>query len=220
MALIDYDSFISFTKSGASADGYVSNIEITFFCETFDRAEYRNERLNQAPTLSGAQPQYATNLAGQIIQQGITCTGDSARPIGADDNNLDNIKRKFNVTRYTVTGALSTKANVDQLQVWAIDHQKQWTATFKRHQEIVSNEKISYGALLNFQNNTFTAITTTGISVTGIPLGGVWINNIYINSFKQGIERAFKNSAGTIEIYKTFVMEFDVRTYAAASSVV
>lgn len=205
MALFPTGSTITFSGS-ADAVLYVDSVEYEFIVEPFERLEYSNSKLREAPTTSGAKPMIVNSFGNKPIQLASTCTGDSARPLTPDDDNINNIKKQFNISRYTIGGAPTTASAIDTIYSTATDHAKR-VSRFQLHLE-KSNMELSYPALIALQAETFSYLTASGLNVTGTALGGA-ISNVLITEFRPGVLYTITSSGNLI---KGWSMTFETRS--------
>jgi hypothetical protein len=163
----------------------VDELSYTFLRQNFDRLEFSNVKLKEAPTSTGALPLIVTAFGGQLIQLASTCTNDSPRPLGPDDANIGNIKQCFNITRYTLRGAANTETDIGNLfQIWNY-HCDLLNAFDLYLQEL--NMFVSYSFLVDtLQPLDFSYLTTTGVSMAGPALFQTE-NNLLISSFTGGV---------------------------------
>ena len=202
-------SLITFVNSGASSLLYADRVEREFLTEKFDRLEYSNAKLREAPTASGAKPIIVTTFGNKPIQLASTCTGDAARPLGPDDSNISNIKKRFNTTRYTITGSASLASSVDAVNTIYQTHAG-YLDRFDLHLEKAQME-LSYGALVNLQSQNFSFLLSTGLSAVGVSIGGT-LSDAIIVKYSSSPEFLITSSGA---IAKTWSMTLDIRTVTA-----
>ncbi len=199
-------SLITISGSGGPYKLYLRSAESEFLIEPFDRLEFSNQRLREAPTASGAKPLIVTSFGGKPIQLASTCTGDSPRPLNPDDNNINSIKQQFNIDRYTLSGVQSLSSDTSGVNTIYKDH-AQRINHFNFHQEKLSMD-LSYPALINLQSQSFWWLTNTGVTITGTALGGS-LTNCLIISFNPEVSHIYTSSG---QILKVWQMVFDQRT--------
>lgn len=151
------------TTTEILASGVVASPEVEFF----DRLEFSNEKLRQAKNTNGSVPQYFQLFGGQVAQVQTSCnSGVQSRPLGPDDANIDNIKRRFDISRYKLSGFESYDSSVDNIHRIAIDH-KILLNRFQAHLSIVQSLDLSYTQLITMQGISFSYLTTTDVAMYG-----------------------------------------------------
>lgn len=199
-------SLITISGSGGPYQLYVNTAESEYIIEPFDRPEFSNAKLREAPTANGAKPLIVTSFGGKPIQLASTCTGDSPRPLNPDDDNINSIKQQFKIDRYTLTGVESLNSDVNGVNTIYKEHAGRINR-FNFHQEKVGME-LSYPALINLQSQSFWWLTNTGVIISGTCLGGS-LTNCLIISFNPEVAYIYTSSGGLL---KTWQLVFDQRT--------
>lgn len=185
--------------------------------EPFDRLEYSYNRLKSAPNDLGQKALQATllgNTPAQIVigsisfQQTLVLKPD----VTSTSSNFQNFKKKFNITRYEITGGASLNDNVNAVQVIAKNHAQQ-LSKFQAYLQKSASLDTSYEELLALQSENFSYLTTTGISAVGNIMEGT-VTNVLITSFTPSIEyEELLNEAGDdYDLLKSFSMTLEVRT--------
>lgn len=198
-------STITFSGS-AVATMYVDSVEYEFVVEPFERLEYSNSKLREAPTSSGAKPMIVTTFGNKPIQLASSCTGDSARPLTPDDSNINSIKQQWNIQRYTLGGAATLSTAIDTIFSTAQDHSKR-LSKFQLHLEKAQMD-LSYSTLVTMQSETFSYITATGLDVAGTSLGGS-LSDVLITEFRPGVLYTITSSGTLVHDWS---MTLEVRT--------
>lgn len=177
-SVIAYANSLSPTVSGLL---YIDELTVSEVFQNFDRLEFSNVKLREAPTATGAKPLIVQAFGNQPIQLLTTCTGDVPRPLGPDDSNISLIKQRWNITRYTLRGAANTYTDVFNLMNVHQSHLVHLNAFDLYLGELSMDLSIGYitGTL---QELTFSNITTTGFALAGNVLGGT-LTNLLISSF-------------------------------------
>lgn len=165
---------------------FVDSIDTTFTSEFFDRPEFSNDRLRQAKYSDGALPLIVTLFGGIPIQVLTTCGGSrTPRVLVPDDANVDTIKKRFDIKRYTMKGLASIASTVDSVYTISQAH-KILLDRFQAHQNQVGMD-ISDTALLALRSETFSYLTSTSISLSGNPIATTE-TNVLIRSFDMDVE--------------------------------
>lgn len=214
MAITPKESQLTFILSGASSVVYADEIQYAFVTEPFDRIEFSNEKLRSATTTTGASPIIVNNWTGQRVQMGTICTADEPRPLTPDDANVDNIKRRWNIDRFTISGGVSLATQLDDITTIAIAHQK-LLAKFNQHIAKGSMD-ISYTALKAMQLISLNYLSTTGLTVTGPALGTA--NNVLIASWNTDVAYEVLLPGGSSLVLQKWSAVLEVRSEVAASS--
>lgn len=201
-------SLITFVP-GASYSLYADTVEREFIIEKFDRLENSNVKRREAPTTTGAKPLLGTTFGGKPIQLASTCTGDVIRPLGPDDDNINTIKRRFNITRYTIAGAPSYATQVDAIHALAIVH-AQKLDRFDLHLEKLQME-LSITKIETLRSETFSFLLTTGLNLTGISIGGT-LTSALIYRFTSSPAYLISSSGALVKDWTAVV---DIRTDTA-----
>lgn len=207
-------SIIVYTTS-ASATLFVEEVQYEFIIEPFERREFTNGLLRSVPTTTGAKPLIVTSFGGKPIQIGITCTGDSPRPLTPDDSNIDSIKQRFDIQRWTIRGAPNTAAAADQLITWATDHYKRLTR-FQLHLEKTSME-LSYTAISALQAENFSYLTSTGLNMIGDSIGGT-ATELLISQCNTDVAYEVTKNDNTKVLLKSWALTIENRVIKAQSS--
>src|SRR5271165_3557470 len=161
--------------SGIILAGYglfVDEIETTFLSEFFDRAEFDHERQRQAKEQTGVIAQFVPMFAGQVAQIGYTCAPVTPRPVTPIDGDIINIKKRFDIQRWTMKGLPSNYNNTQALLQVAATHRK-FLDIFNYRQNLTGQSDISIALLQQFQTDVFTYLTNTGVFMTGAAVGTI-----------------------------------------------
>jgi hypothetical protein len=210
------------TFSGATAATiYLGNIQFSFVSEKFDRPEFSNERLRAAPNTDGSQPQFVTLFGGKVAQLVTSCGIQTSRSVLPDDANVDNIKKRMDIRRYTIKTIECPIAAATALSTVAQDHEV-FIQRFEAHLAKVQMS-LSYDALVALQAEDFEYLETTGLTMDGqvlLPFGGSTQSNCLIRQYIPEPQYEIpNNSAGTSsEIYLDFTLVIDQIAIVPASS--
>ena len=189
----------------------VDSVVYTPDVELFDRPEFSAERQRQVKEVSGAKPQFIDLYGGLILQATSTCTTSTTRPIGTDDANIDNIKKRWDIRRYRITGSTSLDEYVNILSYTALTH-KGLMAKYQTHLAEAASMDISITELLNLQGDSFSYLTSTGLAMYGdaiTPMGLVNGSNLsgsstlHVNiasSLQVGQSLLVNRGTGTAEV--------------------
>jgi hypothetical protein len=212
---------ITINISASSYDLYIAEIKKTFVMEPFDRTEFQHDRLRSAPNLKGQKALTATLLGNtpcQIIigPVGSTISFGDAIPLNPDvtitSTNFQNIKRRWDITRYTIQGLPTLAASVDAIQArFVVDTGK--LTRLQAHVAKAASMETEYLELIALQgaSSTFTDLSSTGVSASGNSLGGT-VSNILITSFEPSVDvEEIIDEYGTCRLLKSFSMTFETR---------
>lgn len=206
---------ITVSYSGGSASLYADEVIYSFVTEPFDRLEFSNDKLKAAPTTSGALPTVVYSFANTPLQLAASCAGDVPRPLNPDDDNINSIKWRFDIQRYTIKGAASAAAEVDKLYTQAATHIK-FLAKFQAH--LVSAQlNVSYTKLVALQGDSFTYLTTTGVSLAGDSIGGT-ATNMLITECVPDVAYEVTTSGGGKLLLKKFSLTIENRIINALAA--
>lgn len=190
---------------------YVDEVSYTEALQNFDRLEYSNARLRSAPTLTGATPLIVQGFGNQPIQLLTTCTGDLPRPLGPDDANIGNIKKRWDIKRWTLKGNINTYATVNSLYTTHVAHLKLLNGFDLYLGEL--NMELSINYLQNtLQPITFANLTTTSFTMSGNVLGGSY-SNLLISQFDAiaEYEAALPDGSGNSTVLYSFTATIENR---------
>lgn len=177
--------------------------------EEFDRMEYDNERLRTAKTLCGQRRLITENLAGTPIQIVTSCGDATPVPLGPNsDSNFNNVKKRWDIKRYIITGATSEAEEVNTLYTIAADHQSR-LARFKHYLARSGQGDTPYETLIALQSETFSYLTSTGLTMYGTSMEDVE-TNMLITSLSIENTLAIPTST-TPEFFKTFQLTVERR---------
>jgi hypothetical protein len=185
---------ITYSSSNGSGILYVNTCGLTEVFQNFDRLEYSYKRLRDAPTDSGALPLIVTAFGNQPIQLLTTCTGDVPRPLTPDNvnNNIDNIKKRWNILRYTITGGCNTFTDVENLRAQLEEDLTTLNGFDLYLAELNMDVSVTY--LEALQALTFSNIITTNLSLTSNLFDGT-ISNLLLTEFTWDAEYESTNAA-------------------------
>lgn len=181
MAIRPDSSPISYSGNAGSGTIYVNSVKKTYIEQDFDRLEFSNKKLLEAPTTTGALPLIVQGFGNQPIQLLTTCTGDIPRSLSPDDANISAIKKRWNITRYSIEGGSNSYTDVNNL-----------LNELEAHLTILNGFDLYLGELSMFlsinylegtlQPLTFSTLTSTDLSISGKALQGT-ISNLLLTEF-------------------------------------
>jgi len=218
MPLLPPGSTFTLTFSGSSNTFYIDDVTFQYVTDPWERPEFSNEKLRNAKESNGAMPIIVETFGRLPIQLAITCTSSRARPLGPDTlSQLDSIKRKWSIRRYTFRSALCTSTAVDWLSDIATTH-KRYLAALQAH-IAKANSDISYTDLVSLQTDTIVStLQSTGLTLTGAFLNGLTESNMLISDFQAIPSFEIPNATSGSDIYKTFSLTIENRVDSALSS--
>lgn len=159
--------------------------------ETFQRLEFSNERRWQVKNANGTKAIRVQGAAGFEYQLESACNdGDNPREIGPDDDNIDNIYRRWDIIRWELAGMPSTVADLEYINGIYRTHLALW-ANYQQHIKLAASADISIEMLDEMQEEDFSYLTTTGIHMNGFAIGSgtdVTLSNILIRSFAMEVD--------------------------------
>lgn len=215
MAINPTGSFVTL----ASSVLFISDIRVSFVTEFFDRLEFQHARLNSAPNSVG-QHALKTRLLGDTPAQIVigTLSFQDVVPLNPDvtvtSSNYDNIKRKFNIVRYEITGAPTASSSVSSVFTKAKDHIQQ-LAKFQSYIDKSSSMDTEYLELIALQAETFSYLTTTGISLSGNAVNST-VNNVLITKFEPDVAyEVIVDSIGNYQVLQSFTLVVEQRTISS-----
>lgn len=212
MPLLPPESAITYSGGTGSGTVYVNEVTLTEAYQNFDRLEFSNAKLRDAPTSTGAKAMIVPAFGNQPIQLLTTCTGDVPRPLGPDDSNIANIKKRWNIQRFTIRGAANNFTDVGNL-----------LNTFQTHLVLLNGFDLYLGELsmdlsityitTTLQALTFSGITGTGFTIAGKALGGTY-NNMLITAFEGDAmyEAPLNDGSGNSTVLYGFTATIENRT--------
>lgn len=141
------------------------SVSYSFESEFFDRVEFSNERLRNAKNTDGSKPVFYDMFGGKVLQLSTSCgSANTVRPVTPDDANIDNIKKRWDIKRYKLSG-ISLDADINLIYQTGQAH-KILLDRFLAHQAQAQMD-ISYTALVAMQSETFSYLTTTSFAMYG-----------------------------------------------------
>lgn len=153
----------------AGVPATVREVKYTFDVEFFERVEFSNEKLRAAKNVDGSKSIFIDLFGGKVVQFASTCnTYNTVRPIGPDDANVDDIKKRWDIRKYSLSGDVNNTGSVQTLQAYHQVH-KTYLTRFQAHIQ-QSGMDLSYTALVALQAETFSYLTSTGLSIYGNPI--------------------------------------------------
>lgn len=165
----------------------------------FQRLEFSNQVLRQAPELTGAQPIFNQLVGGKVIQYNSGCGGSTLRSVAPDDANLDNVFRRFDMKRWEIQGLATDAAAVEAVFQIAKAH-KILLSRFEAHLQM-ARAYVSIDFLESLKLVDLSYLETTGYNISGQSLGvgsPTTATNILISTFVPDVEYEVPlNSAGT-----------------------
>lgn len=174
---------------------FVDDIKQTFVIQQIERDEFKHQRQRTVLEDSGIAPILITKFAGGFAQLSYTCANVTVRPTIPDDVNIFNIYQRWQILRYTVTGAPSLVSSVGSVYSIFQVH-KVYLGVLDTHYAIAKGD-VSIQELETLQTDSiFNTIQTTGLTVSSNSIGT--LTNCLISNFT--IDYAYEiplNSAGT-----------------------
>jgi hypothetical protein len=191
-------SLVVFTNGVDSYDVYVNEATREYDILDFDRLEFSNVKLRQAPNAAGGRPVIVNNIAGIPIQFLYGCASDEPRPLVPDDANLASIKQRFKIIRWKIKTDIMDYAFMDFLDGYNQAH-KIDIDNFHFTLEVISSNELSYGELIGLQSGvSFNSLTTTPLSMSGNCLGSaITPNNLLVRELSFGPEIEVTTAAGS-----------------------
>lgn len=194
MAIKPDGSEISFTNTSPNVSGtlYLIDMKYEDLYRMFQRHEYKGETQRQAKNVDGSVATFYLVNGGRPIQFFSDCNANErARNLDPDDNRIDNIYRRFDITRWVFFGEASEKSDIDAFRQVHQDHLTR-RARFDAHMEIARGD-----VSIDFINEelipeTFSFMSSTGLTLSGRPFGeeGVAVSqaNLLIERFQPILE--------------------------------
>ncbi len=198
----------------------VESLSFQVLYEPFDRAEFEFSRLREVHASTGEKRLLGENLAGKPYQVVYGCSDQQAVPLRPlTETAFDQVKKRFKIRRYTITGALSELVDVTALQTVAANH-LELLAEFQGYQARVSGD-ISYVDLVAYQSWQFNLagggpnLTQTGITMAGTALD-VTETNMLISAMSAETTLSIPTSDPSVrEFYKTYSLTIENRVIEA-----
>jgi hypothetical protein len=175
---------LTLSPSGLYGSLYAEDVQVTYLTEDFNRVEWLHSKLQTAMDETNfAKPIIVTTAVNAPLQVGISpCGFDSAVPLGPESfDNLQHVLSRFNITRYTITGAPSSPTIMQELLPIANEHARRLDY-FKAYLARVQ-DNISYQDLIAFQSEAFSYLTSTGLAAAGLDINE---SNCLITSLTEG----------------------------------
>jgi len=189
----------------------VDEVKTSYENEFFDRQEFSNDRLLKAPNADGSTPVFLPLYGGRVVQLAVNCgAAQAARSILPDDANVDLIKRRLNIKRYTMRGGPSLLASVDAVYATAQLHVIRW-ARFQAHLA-KAQMNLSYTALIAMQAETFSYLTSTSFGISGASV--TTETNMLIRQWSPDVEVEYNGT-----VLKGWTAVLDVITISSAFAV-
>lgn len=202
---------------------FVSEVKKSFVNEYFDRIEFQYARLRTSPNAAGQRPILTTllgNTPAQIVIGSISF--QDVVPLGPDvtavadtgyTSNFGNIKKRFDIVRYEISGSPTDAASIATVFTLAESHIK-LLARFQSYLDKSASMETSYKELKALQLETFSYLTGTGVSLIGNSVSGT-VSNVLITGFQPDVvyEVPTDNSGG-FQMLQGFTLTVDQRTIA------
>ena len=192
---------------------YVSDVKLEFLTEECYRNEFDHEKLRQAKeNVSGAKATLVPSFAGNVTQVGYTCTPIRPRPVTPNDIDMPNIRHRWNINRWTLTGCPTLASSVNTLLAVSTTHQQLlWVYTDRLG--IINSEDVSIEYLLAAQNDSLLFLQNTGVNMSGYVLGPG--SSVYSNILitKAEIIAEYESLTNPGLVYFTWTATIDQRTY-------
>lgn len=197
------------TASSISEELFVDSVTVKKTTEKFDREEFSNSKLKELRSANGTSPIYQENIVKKPIQYVFVgpCGDSEVRATGVDDDNVNLIKNKFIIKRWTIKGGPSDPDGVDTIEDIALDHARR-LSKFEGRNEKLGMDNLSYTLIKAMQSETLDYLTTTGLTMTGVSVDTE--DNLLITDFTS--EAIYQDTALDIIIAKTWDMTIESRT--------
>ena len=197
------------TNGLSSATVIVGDISYTTLYQPFDRIEFDNNKLRDARAATGERRIIIEMLGGKPAQILTTCVSDTAVPLVPNSNTVfNNMAQRFDIIRWTVTGAISDADDVNYLYSIAEAHQA-LLAQFDAHIKQGSSDT-SYEILITLQSENFSYLTTTGITAAGSCLEST-VSNVLLTNIVVNNSFSIPNALSSNTFYKTYNLTFETR---------
>lgn len=224
MPILPAGSLITITNSAGPvvANVAVQSIKYKTIRKHFERAEFTHDKLLGAPNENGSRPVIQSFGDNRLVQFMSPCNpDDTVRPLTPDDDDIDNIYKRFDIKQWQCEGDISIGSEVDKLFVMARDHQV-FLGRFDAYQSI-SRGNVSYVYLTGtLQPETFSYLTSTTISVSGNVFGAGTFTNVLITDavadYATSIPANAADTPGTSLIYSRWSMTFEQWSLVPAAS--
>ena len=209
-------TFINTVSPTVSGVLYCDDVSFTRTLQNFSRVEFDHAKLRTAPTTTGATPLIVQGFGNKPIQLLTTCTGDIPRPLTPMDSDYTSELQRFNINRYTITGAANPDTTIAALfSIWS-DHAIRLNR-FDMYLNVV-NLEMSIDFLQNtLQPLTFSYLTSTNLTLSGPALSGS-LTNMLITALDIGVEYEAPNisdSGATSTVLQSFTMTVENRTISS-----
>lgn len=183
--------------------------------EPFDRLEFNFAKLRDVKvTTTGEKRLIGENLTGKPFQIVYGCSDQTAvQLIPLTEAAFDQVKRRFKIKRFNITGAFSSASAVNSLFTLASTHQN-FLAEFQGYQARAGGD-IGYSDLVALQSQTFNYLTTTGVSMSGTALDTSETNMLITQMSAETVLSIPTSTPGVNEFYKTFNITIENRTIQA-----
>lgn len=204
------------TDGLSSISVLVADVSYAALYTPFDRMEYDNNKLRDARAATGERRIIIEMLGGKPAQILTTCVSDTPVPLIPDSDTIFNlVARRFNIVRYTISGAISDADDVNYLYSLSASHQA-LLAKFDRYVKRSTGDT-SYEDLVTLQSETFSYLTTTGVTAAGTCLEST-VSNILITSVSVNNAFSIPNSIGGNDFYKTYNISFEIRSISSLNA--
>lgn len=177
---------------------YADDISFEFLYEDFNREEFSPQRLLRAKDeTTFAEPIIVKNAVNAPVQIGMEpCGFNNPVYLGPEDDYLDSILRRWNISQFTLTGAPSSPSAIDSLRTIAIDHKKRLDK-FQAYQDSLSRD-VSYQYLIALQSETF-AYLQGGLTLTMSAIN-ISASNCLISQFNEGVVHENRVSSTALSV--------------------
>ena len=195
---------------------YVSEVTLTEIVEPFTRPEFDNNVLRKAKNALGGEPMIPLTIANTPIQIGITCTGDSPRPLTANSiSNLNSIYQRQNIIRYSLRGAPCPVSSLAPLLAQSFVDAK-LLLQFQYHFNKTKDD-IQYTDLLALQADTFSYLSSTSTAISGNCLGGT-ASSLIVRSYTQDVSHSVTQADGSQLLLATWSAVFDNISFSSQAA--
>ncbi len=223
MAIKPEGSLITF-GGAIIADTVLAVEDVAYSTEVqfFERVEFSHERLKQAPEISGAQPVFIQLAGGRPAQLMDSCVEATARSLDPDDDVYDDIYRRFDIKRWTITGTAAGFWTFDLLITSVAIPHKVLLNRFEAHLA-KGKANISIDMLIAMQSVDFSYLTSTGFEMEGACLGDDFLpasfDNLLLVQLIPDVDYVEKqDDAYSSNVEKRWQAVIEQRTEVAATS--
>jgi len=201
---------------------FISDLKVSFATEFFDRMEFQHERLRSAPNSVG-QHAIRTTLLGNTPAQIVigSLSFQDIVPLNPDvlvtGTNYGNIKKKFNIVRYEISGSPSDPGAVQNVFNIAQTH-IQYLSTFQAYLDQSASMETEYAylkqlQLLTLSDPPFVNLTNSGVDMVGNAVSGT-VSDILITNFSPSPAYEIPtDTLGGYDLIQSFTMTVEQRNH-------